>query len=285
MIEYTEELMSEDIDKDARIESKDSRIESALCLARVNGEAVRSLPTDLYIPPDAMEVILEIFEGPLDLLLYLIRKQNLDILNIPVAAITEQYMEYVELMTSFQLELAADYLEMAALLAEIKSRMLLPKPPSVEGEELDPRAELVRRLQEYERIKTAALNLDQLPRWGRDIFPVKAALPKFEVNRIHPDVDLKEILLAFKDVLKRVDLKADHHIQKEGLSLREKMSHVLSKLEGEKFIDFVDLFEFNEGRLGIVVTFLALLELLRQSMIELVQSELFAPIYVRAPGC
>lgn len=274
--------MTDEINGEKQVDKEKDR---SLYLALVNGETMNTLPTDLYIPPDAMEVILEIFEGPLDLLLYLIRKQNLDILNIPVAAITEQYMEYVELMTNFRLELAADYLEMAALLAEIKSRMLLPRPPAIEGEEQDPRAELVRRLQEYERIKTAAVNLDQLPRWGREIFPVKAALPPFEVHRSHPDVDLKEILLAFKNVLKRIDLKADHHIQKEGLSLREKMSHVLSKLDGDRFIDFVDLFEYNEGRLGIVVTFLALLELLRQSMIELVQTELFGPIYVRVPGC
>lgn len=255
-------------------------------IALVNGQAYTQLPADLYIPPDALEVILEVFEGPLDLLLYLIKKHNLDILNIPVADITRQYMEYVELMTIFQLELAADYLEMAALLAEIKSRMLLPKPAEAEGEEEDPRAVLVRRLQEYERYKRAAENLEGLPRLGRDLFPVAAtALPEIEIKRPQPPVELKEILLAFKEVLLRVDLKAVHEVQREGLSVRERMTRILAKLEGEHFIDFLDFFNVQEGRLGVVVTFLAMLELLRESMIELVQTEAFGPIYIRAPGC
>lgn len=255
------------------------------CYGFVRGEAVTNLPTDLYIPPDAMEVILEIFEGPLDLLLYLIKKHNLDILNIPVASITQQYMEYVEVMTVFRLELAADYLEMAALLAEIKSRMLLPRPTSEMGEEIDPRAELVRRLQEYERFKKAGENLEIHPRMGRELFVAKANLAKIEWSKPHPHVELKEILLAFKDVLKRADLQSVHTIQREALSVRERMSRVLERLEGDKFIDFASFFEFSEGRLGIVVTFLAILELVRETMVELVQSEPFGPIYIRAAGC
>lgn len=258
---------------------------SSTCYGFVNGEAFTNLPIDLYIPPDAMEVVLEIFEGPLDLLLYLIKKHNLDILNIPVASITRQYMEYVEVMSTFRLELAADYLEMAALLAEIKSRMLLPRPQDEAGEEVDPRAELVRRLQEYERFKTAAEGLEKLPRVDREIFVASAAVPKIEIVRPHPHVELKEVLLAFKDVLKRADLQSVHKIQREVLSMREKMSYILSSLEGDKFLDFVQLFDMNEGRLGVIVTFLAVLELVRETMIELVQSEPYGSIYVRAAGC
>lgn len=259
--------------------------EVATCYGFVRGEAVTHLPMDLYIPPDAMEVVLEIFEGPLDLLLYLIKKHNLDILNIPVASITRQYMEYVEVMSVLRLELAADYLEMAALLAEIKSRMLLPRPAEEAGQDLDPRAELVRRLQEYERIKTAAENLDQLPRMERDWVPVSADVSKLELIRPHPSVELKEVLLSFKEVLRRADLQTMHMIQREILTVREKMSRILSNLEGEAFLDFVSLFDVSEGRLGIVVTFLAILELVRETMIELVQSEPFGPIYIRAAGC
>lgn len=257
---------------------------SSSSIATVRGEAVTALPIDLYIPPDAMEVILEIFEGPLDLLLYLIRKHNLDILDIPVAEITKQYTEYVDLMTQFRLELAADYLEMAALLAEIKSRMLLPRPPEVGKEDEDPRAELVRRLQEYERIKIAAENLEKMPRMGRDLFAVSANPPKFDTEKPQPYVDLKDILFALKDVFKRVDHQAMHQVQREGLSVRERMSRVLSKLDGDRFIDFIDFFDLSEGKLGVVVTFLALLELTRESMIELVQTEAYGPIYVRALG-
>lgn len=252
------------------------------CYGFVRGEAVTELPADLYIPPDALEVVLEIFEGPLDLLLYLIKKHNLDILNIPVADITHQYVRYVELMTVFRLELAADYLEMAALLAEIKSRMLLPRSAEVINEEADPRAELVRRLQEYERIKKAAENLDKLPRMDRDLVLATAEMPTFEATRAHPTVDLKEILLAFQDVLKRVDLQSVHTIQREVLSVRERMSQILANLEGEKFIDFGSFFDVREGRLGVVVTFLALLELVKEAMIELMQNESYGPIYVRA---
>jgi segregation and condensation protein A len=257
----------------------------ATCYGFVRGEAVTHLPMDLYIPPDAMEVVLEIFEGPLDLLLYLIKKHNLDILNIPVASITAQYMEYVEVMSIFRLELAADYLEMAALLAEIKSRMLLPRPNLENGEEVDPRAELVRRLQEYERFKTAAESLDKLPRMDREIFVASAAVSKLDLVKPHPHVDLKEVLLSFKDIIKRADLQSVHMIQRETLSVREKMSWVLANLEGDKFIDFVKLFDVSEGRLGVVVTFLAILELVRETLVELAQSEPFGPIYVRAAGC
>jgi segregation and condensation protein A len=265
-------------------ERMDQAIESH-CYGFVHGEAVMKLPQDLYIPPDAMEVILEIFEGPLDLLLYLIKKHNLDILNIPVASITRQYMDYVEVMTVFRLELAADYLEMAALLAEIKSRMLLPRPQQEMSEEIDPRAELVRRLQEYERFKKAGENLENHPRMGRELFVAKANLAKVEWSKPHPSVQLNEILLAFKEVLKRVDLQSVHTIQREALSVREKMSIILGKLNDDKFIDFVSFFDISEGRLGVVVTFLAVLELVRETLIELVQSESFGPIYVRAAGC
>lgn len=250
-------------------------------LALVQGEAITAMPQDLYIPPNALEVILEIFTGPLDLLLYLIKKHNLDILNIPVAEITRQYMEYVEVMTVFQLELASDYLEMAALLAEIKSRLLLPRPPEAEGEEVDPRAELVRRLQEYERFKKAALQLDEMPRMERDLFIAEANPPKVDISKPLPSVDLKEILTAFKSVLMRVDLRTVHTVQKEPLSVRERMSRVLTSLSGDSFVTFESFFDATEGRLGIVVTFLAILELMREMMIELVQNEPFGPIYVR----
>lgn len=255
------------------------------CFAYVRGEALRTLPNDLYIPPEALEIILEIFEGPLDLLLYLIKKHNLDILNIPVAEITRQYMVYVEVMTTFRLELAADYLEMAALLAEIKSRMLLPRHGEEAAEEVDPRAELVRRLQEYERFKKAALDLDALPRDGRELFMASAVMPKLEMAKPHPQVNLQEVLLAFKDVLKRADMLTSHTIEREALSVREHMTFVLSRLEGDKFLDFVSFLDYKQGRFGVVVTFLAVLELVKELMVELVQNEPFGPIYVRAAGC
>ena len=249
----------------------------------IRGEAVFHLPRDLYIPPDALEVVLDIFEGPLDLLLYLIKKHNIDILNIPVAAITRQYMDYVQVISRLRLELAADYLEMAATLAEIKSRLLLPKPPTTDNpaEELDPRAELVRRLQNYERFKIAATQLEGLPRLERDTVLVNASVPPMSALRPHPPVELEAILQALKEVFSRVDLKSVHHIQREVLSVREKMSLILSELATE-FIDFVRFFDVQEGRLGIVVTFLAILELVRESLIELVQNESFGPIYIRA---
>jgi len=264
-----------------------TKVETATepCYGFVRGEAVTRLPVDLYIPPDAMEVVLEVFEGPLDLLLYLIKKHNLDILNIPVASITLQYMEYVEAMSALRLELAADYLEMAAFLAEIKSRMLLPRPSQEAGEEVDPRAALVRRLQEYERFKIAAEELDKLPRMERDLFMGSADVSKLKLVKPTPEVELKEVLLAFKAVLRRADLQSVHRIQREVLSVRERMSKILASLENEKFIDFVKFFDVLEGRLGIVVTFLAILELVRETMIELAQSEPFGPIYIRAAGC
>ncbi|NLY13950.1 MAG: segregation/condensation protein A [Gammaproteobacteria bacterium] len=254
-----------------------------LPLALVYGEALTDFPVDLYIPPDALEVILEAFEGPLDLLLYLIRKENIDILDIQVAQITQQYMGYVELMKAVRLELAAEYLVMAAMLAEIKSRMLLPrsKNSAVEDED-DPRAELIRRLQEYERIKTAAEDLDRLPRMGRDLFTAQALAPDARIRRLMPDVMLEEVLLAMADVLRRADMFESHQINRETLSTRERMSMVLEALREGGFIPFTRLFTLEEGRLGVVVTFMALLELVKESLIELVQNEAFSEIHVRA---
>nr|WP_210330328.1 ScpA family protein [Aliikangiella sp. G2MR2-5] len=251
--------------------------------AVVGGEPVNDIPQDLYIPPDALEVFLEAFEGPLDLLLYLIKRQNVDILNIPIAHITEQYMEYVELMKSINLELAAEYLVMAAMLAEIKSRVLLPRP-EIEEEEDDPRADLIRRLQEYERFKKAALDIDELPRMEREIFQVEAETPELHLSKPLPDVELRDILSALKDVLQRAEMFTHHHIQKETLSIREKMGHVLAIVSTDNFTDFVSLFRVEEGRMGIIVTFMAIMELTKESMIELVQSEAYAPIHVRARG-
>ncbi len=252
--------------------------------AMVQGEAVTELPRDLYIPPDALEVFLEAFEGPLDLLLYLIRRQNLDVLDIPVAEITRQYMEYITLMKELRLEVAAEYLVMAAMLAEIKSRMLLPRPSESEGEEDDPRAELVRRLQEYERYKQAAEDLDALPRVQRDLFPASAQAPERQQARQQPDIELKELLLAFREVMKRAEMFSHHHIQMEPLSVRERMSAVLSAVSRDQFTEFTSLFRVEEGRMGVVVTFLAILELIKESLLELIQAEPFAPIHVKAAG-
>jgi len=251
-------------------------------LALVYGEAFTRLPQDLYIPPDALEVFLEAFEGPLDLLLYLIRKQNIDILDIPVADITRQYMRYVELMKSVQLELAAEYLVMAAMLAEIKSRMLLPRPEHAEAEEDDPRAELIRRLQEYERFKTAAEDIDKLPRVGRDLHVPLLPAPEARVRTLLPEVSLDELLHAMAEVLHRADMFESHQITPEALSTRERMSDVLDRLRSTRgFVPFASLFRLEEGRLGVVVTFLAILELIKESLVELVQNEAFAPIHVR----
>jgi segregation and condensation protein A len=252
--------------------------------AIVEGKTVTELPKDLYIPPDALEVFLEAFEGPLDLLLYLIRRQNLDILEIRVAEITQQYMQYVELMHAMQFELAAEYLVMAAMLAEIKSRMLLPRPQLDEAEEgEDPRAELIRRLQEYERFKQAAEDIDGLPRVDRDVFPGSATPPPIDRQQPLPDVELKELLLAFSEVLRRADMFQNHKISFEALSTRERMGDVLKALSGgTNFVPFQTLFTAEEGRLGVVVTFLAIMELIKESLIEIVQSEPFAPIHVRA---
>jgi segregation and condensation protein A len=251
--------------------------------AVVQGEAYTKLPKDLYIPPDALEVFLDTFEGPLDLLLYLIKRQNLDVLNIPIAEITRQYMDYVEIMKELRLELAAEYLVMAAMLAEIKSRMLLPRPESVEEEE-DPRAELVRRLQEYERYKQAAEDVDALPRMGRDVYAVKAWVGEISVDRPEPQVELKEIMLALADVFKRADMYAHHHIQREALSVRERMSQVLGRLQADSYSDFISLFPVDEGRQGVVVTLLAVLELIKERLAELIQTEPYGPIHVKAIG-
>lgn len=251
-------------------------------LALVRGEPMLQIPQDLYIPPDALAVILDAFEGPLDLLLYLIRRQNLDILDIPVAEITRQYIEYIQVMREMRFELAAEYLLMAAILAEIKSRMLLPRPPSESGEEDDPRADLVRRLQEYERFKKAAEDLDALPRLERDTAPASAHVEDRQVVREPPPVDLKEMLLALRDVLKRAELFSHHAIKREALSVRQRMSEVLNRLEDGAFRDFVELFDAREGRLGVVVTFLSILELAKEQLIEIVQEKPSAQIYVRS---
>jgi len=252
--------------------------------AVVEGQPVTELPRDLYIPPYALEVFLEAFEGPLDLLLYLIRRQNLDILDIPIAEITRQYVNYIEVMKELQLELAGEYLLMAAMLAEIKSRMLLPKPETAEEEEADPRAELVRRLQQYERFKKAAEDMDQLPRLERDTFQTVAEVVEKPVTTRLPDLTLKEMLLAFHDVMRRVEMFAHHHIQREPLSVRQRMSEVLGQLKAGGFREFHALFDPREGRMGVTVTFLALLELLKESLIEIVQAEAYAPIHVRVAG-
>jgi segregation and condensation protein A len=256
-----------------------------LPFAVVDGEPLTKLPEDLYIPPDALEIFLEAFEGPLDLLLYLIKRQNLDILNIPIAEITRQYTRYIELMSEMQLELAGEYLVMAAMLAEIKSRMLLPRPVSEDTDEEDPRAELVRRLQEYERYKKAAEDLDSLPRLERDIHPTVIEMCERTRVEILPEVTLKELLVSFREVLARAEMFAHHHVQLEPLSVRQRMSDVLgalARLEKGRYTEFTALFDPAEGRLGIVVTFLALLELIRESLVEVVQSEPYAPIHLKA---
>lgn len=265
----------------------ESQIEDAAAItpispiATVKGQAIIDMPKDLYIPPDAMKVFLEAFEGPLDFLLYLIRKQNLDILDIPIAAVTRQYMEYIDLMQGLSLELAAEYLVMAAILAEIKSRMLLPRPIDAENTEEDPRAELVRRLQEYERYKQAAEDLDKFPRQERDLFVVEANGSMISVEKPLPTVTLSDLLDALRDVLKRAELNTKHHIQMDALSVREKMTYILDIVQNKEHFLFTSLFDLSEGRLGVVVTFLAMLELLKQSLIDFVQAAAFAPIYIK----
>ena len=249
--------------------------------AVVNGEPISQLPRDLYIPPQALEVFLEAFEGPLDLLLYLIRRQNLDVLDIPLAEITRQYMQYIELMQDLQLELAGEYLVMAATLAEIKSRMLLPRPKAdAEGDE-DPRAELVRRLQEYERFKRAAEGIDSLPRLERDVWGVSAELKERQVVRALPQITLQEMLIAFKDVVVRSEMFAHHHVQRERLSVGARMSDILAALATDGFVPFMQLFRPQEGRMGVTVTFVAILELMREGLIEVVQAQPYAPLHVR----
>ncbi len=257
--------------------------QSEMPFALVYGKAFTDLPKDLYIPPDALEVILEAFEGPLDLLLYLIRRQNIDILEIDVSEITQQYVNYVELMDAMRFELAAEYLVMAAMLAEIKSRMLLPRSSEGDDEdEEDPRANLIRRLQEYERFKQAAEDLDEVPRLHRDFHVGSAQAPDRNLTRPDPDVDLKELLLALSEVLRRADMFESHHVEKERLSTRERMGQVLDQLKGRPFVPFVSLFKTGEGRLGVVVTFLAVLELIKESLVEIVQTEQFGSIHVKA---
>jgi segregation and condensation protein A len=251
--------------------------------AVVNGEPITQLPKDLYIPPQALEIFLEAFEGPLDLLLYLIRRQNVDILNIPIAEITRQYMQYIELMQDLQLELAGEYLVMAATLAEIKSRMLLPRPPGIDslGEE-DPRAELVRRLQEYERFKRAAADIDRVPRLERDVWQASAELRDRPVVRALPSVTLQEMLVAFQEVALRSQMFAHHHVQREPLSVRERMSNILAALEQGSFLAFARLFTPEEGRAGVTVALIAILELVREGLIEIAQTEPYAPLHVRS---
>ena len=257
-------------------------LQQEIPLATVHGQPLLQLTQDLYIPPDALEVILEAFEGPLDLLLYLIRRQNLDILDIPVAEITRQYVSYIDVMQELRFELAAEYLVMAAILAEIKSRMLLPRPPSEEGLEDDPRADLVRRLQEYERFKQAAEDIDTLPRMDRDTAPASAFVPERTIHREPPEVDLREMLLALHDVLKRAELFTGHSIKREALSVRQRMGELLTRLEDGAFHRFEQLFEAREGRLGVVVTFLSILELAKERLLEIVQEAPLAPIYVKS---
>ena len=255
--------------------------QSEMPFALVQGEPLTVIPQDLYIPPDALLVFLEAFEGPLDLLLYLIKRQNIDILNIPIAAITKQYMEYIHMMEELELELAAEYLVMASMLAEIKSRMLLPRPTESADED-DPRAELIRRLQEYEQFKKAAEDLDALDRLEREIHLPNIEIPKFEIDMPLPDVQIKDLLAAFRDVVNRAEQFASHHVEREPLSVRERMVRVLEKISADEFCSFYDFFDHKEGRMGVVVSFLAILELLKESLIELVQSEPYAPIYVKA---
>ena len=249
--------------------------------AIVLGEKVTEIPKDLYIPPDALEVFLETFEGPLDLLLYLIRRQNLDILKINVAQITVQYMAYVEIMKAVRFELAAEYLLMAALLAEIKSRTLLPRQTQEEDDEEDPRAQLILKLQEYERYKEAAESIDELPRLGRDLYSTAVEPPELETSIPEPDVELKELLVVFAEVMHRADMFKTHQIMREKLSTRERMAQILERLQSEKFVPFIQLITLEEGRLGVVVTFIALMELIKESLVEIVQNEAYGPIHVK----
>ena len=272
--------MSQEINE--RIEEDAPHIQQEMIFAFVDGKPVTEIPQDLYIPPDALEVMLETFEGPLDLLLYLIRRQNMDVLNVNVSQITQQYMEYIALMKAMRFELAAEYLLMAAMLAEIKSRMLLPRHEGEDDDEEDPRAELIRRLQQYERFKQAAEDLDELPRVGRETYIGNVEPPLLKTQKKHPDLSLQELMLAFSEVLRRSDMFESHQIEKETLSTREKMTHVLSLLSGERFTTFESLFNIEEGRLGVVVTFLAIMELIKEQLVELIQNESFGPIHLKA---
>jgi len=252
-------------------------------LIKVHGAVMSELPQDLYIPPDALRIFLETFQGPLDLLLYLIKKQNIDILDIPIKQITIQYMRYVEVMQQLHLELAAEYLLMAAMLAEIKSRLLLPRPISDDEQEVDdPRAELIRRLQQYECIKKAAEDLDALKQVDRDVFLASAVTPPMTTVVTHPDVPMQDLLDAFVGVVTRARLFADHKVEKQVLSIRERMLKILDLISADEFVPFTHFFEVEEGRMGVVVTFIAILELIRQSVLDIVQNEPYAPIYIKA---
>jgi segregation and condensation protein A len=253
-----------------------------LPFAFVAGKAVTDIPKDLYIPPEALEVFLEAFEGPLDLLLYMIKRQNIDILDINVAEITDQYIAYVELMEASQFELAAEYLVMAAMLAEIKSRILLPRSSEDEEDEEDPRAQLILRLQEYERYREVAERVDELPRLYRDLYLGSAQAPELERTMPKPEVDLQEILLAFAEVLRRADLNESHHIQRQNLSTRERMGQILLRVSADHFTPLLSLLMKDEGRQGVVVTFLAIMELIKESLVELSQTEAFGPIHIKA---
>lgn len=253
-----------------------------LPFAIVQGQPLTQVPKDLYIPPDALEVILEAFEGPLDLLLYLIRRQNLDILDIPISEITRQYIGYIELLKELQFELAAEYLVMAAILAEIKSRMLLPRP-SEDEEEDDPRAELVRRLQEYERFKQAAEDIDDLPREGRDWAVGNAFVPDRRIVQIPPEVELDDMLAALRDVLGRAELFSTHQVQMEPLSVRERMTAIVDRLRRTPYLEFQGFFTAEEGRMGVVVTFLAMMELTRERVIDIIQNDPMGQIYLKLP--
>ncbi len=283
--EVPQEMLSDASQENAQeidISSQQDKVpqQEEMPFAYVQGAPVTELPKDLYIPPEALEVFLEAFEGPLDLLLYLIKRQNLDILEIPIAEITEQYVKYVELMQDFQFELAAEYLVMAAMLAEIKSRMLLPRVEALEDDEVDPRAELIRRLQEYERFKKAAMDIDQLPRMGRDVFPVTTDID-YSTPAQQPDISMKELMLALKDVMSRAAMFTHHNIERETLSVRERMSMVLEQVGSQGFTRFTALFTYEEGRGGVVVTFLAILELSKQRLLEIVQTETYGSIHVK----
>ncbi len=275
-------LTPEDAPKPVQDEQQ-SPAQSEMPFAVVSGEPVTTLPQDLYIPPHALQVFLEAFEGPLDLLLYLIRRQNIDILDIPVAEITLQYVQYIEVMSELQLDLAGEYLVMAAMLAEIKSRLLLPRPETEEeDDEADPRAELVRRLQEYERYKKAAQDIGDLPRLERDTFVASADAPQRKVITKLPDVTLDELLIAFHDVLKRAQMYSNLHLLRDSLSVRQRMSEILTHINASAFSGFAELFNPEEGRHGVTVTFLAILELLKEATIEVVQGEEYSAIHIRA---
>lgn len=281
MVASTSESSQKDLESSS---PRDSLVQQELPLAFVDGKPITSIPQDLYIPPDALSVILEAFEGPLDLLLYLIRKQNMDILEVDVCEITKQYMEYIDIAQAMKFELAAEYLLMAAMLAEIKSRMLLPRPKNEEGEEEDPRAELIRRLQQYERFKKAAEDIDELPRSQRNFFPARVKAQIDEAKKQETPVSLEDLMQALKSVLERSDHFGSHQIAREVLSTRERMSIILERISAERFMAFQEFFSAAEGRQGVVVTFLAMMELVKEQLIELIQTQPLGPIHVKARG-